>query len=725
MIKLNIDSQKLKEKPATFDGRLRNRLCSRASVKDVEPDQFYYAVTEGRSFTPAVMTGTTGDTWQSQQVICADIDNDSGEKDADGNKIPIDNPLTPDEAMEVMKGYGIDPYFMYYSFSNKPGYPKFRIVLILNKALTDADQATELTARFTGIFNEARPGCADVSTKDNARLFYGGKSGCSIYKSNSFTRIKDLQALPPVEDHDTPAELPELPNFKNGVDPTFEKTKTDAKPEIRGDSGELDEYGNLQLRFEYDREHFDLAGYIIDTTGSRPVKRGNALFFNPCPLCGHNDDFQVTGSVYHCHGKNGGTGGSIIDYLMNKEGLDIGQACDKFKFEIMRYDPDEWKAAYIKRKQKEEEERNKQIEAGYEGHRKAQSSQKDQAKAAGPLPENLKGITFNDYLNVGQFEADINYFKTYKDRKMGLHSQIDKYLTLYPGLAVLGGAPSLGKTTLIVNMIDKLIERGETVLFFTLEQLPIEIITKSLAAELYREDPFTPLTNTDIKNGATCDALEAIKRKYAEKAKNYYIIPGDFKTTAADIVLYVEKFIKGHGVKPIVVIDYLQLIAPPFQFKGGIREYTDENLKTLKDMQKGNELFVIIVSSFNRSSNDEPVSYESFKETGMIEFTCDYVWGLQLKIQDAENTDFYTVIGSKGGRSARPLDERRQLVNKAQARMPKEVEFVSLKNRNGKQFFKAFFNYYPQHDYYIEADADANADFEDAGSVPFDDIEAD
>jgi hypothetical protein len=382
----------------------------------------------------------------------------------------------------------------------------------------------------------------------------------------------------------------------------------------------------------------------------------------------------------------------------------------------MKYDRDEWNAAYLARQNKELARQKKAKEEGT-----AAAS----AGAAATLPGSLKGTTFSNYLSTGQFEADINYFKTYKDRKMGLHSQIDKYLTLYPGLAVLGGAPSLGKTTLISNMIDKLIANGETVLFFTLEQLPIEIISKSLAAELYREDPFTPLTNTDIKNGATCDALEAIKQKYAEKAKNYYIIPGDFKTTAADIVLYVQNFIKHHGVKPIVIIDYLQLIAPPFQFKGGIREYTDENLKTLKDMQKNNELFIIIVSSFNRSSNDEPVSYESFKETSMIEFTCDYVWGLQLTIQDAENTDFYTVIGSKGGRSARPLDERRQLINQAQAKTPKGVEFVSLKNRNGKQFFKAFFNYYPQHDFYIEDDADTEADFGDSKDIPFDDIEAD
>lgn len=319
--------------------------------------------------------------------------------------------------------------------------------------------------------------------------------------------------------------------------------------------------------------------------------------------------------------------------------------------------------------------------------------------------QDVQEMSVSDYLRQGIFEQDINYFKEYKDRKTGLHKDIDKHLTLYPGLAALGGASSLGKTTFIVNLIDNLLTRGETVLFFCLEQLPIEIITKSLARRLIQRDPTSRLTNIDIKNGATSAALEKIKQEYAEQAQNYRIIPGSFRTTAQDITDYVKKYRQEHGgesCKPVVIVDYLQLIAPPAGYKGGIREYTDENIKALKDMQKKNGLFVIMVSNFNRSSNNEPVSYESFKETSMIEYTCDYIWGLQLSILDAENEDFYTVRGTKGGRSERPLDQKRKLVHEAQTGNPKKVEFVSLKNRNGKQAFKAFFNYYPAHDLYTE-----------------------
>ena len=686
-IRLNIDTAEYKEKPSAYAGAIRNRLCNEKSIRTVTPEVLIECVRRGRTFAPAEMTGTTGSTWQSQQVICADIDNDTGEKDADGRKIRIKNPLTPEQASEVMRNYGIDPYFMYYSFSNGENWPKFRIVLILDEVITDPDEAIDLANRFNGIFNAAAEHCADTSSEDNARYFFGGRSDSIFYVSGQTTSKALLQALPEIKE-ETPTEATrtpvELPKAWQGYTSTASQ------------NGAQRTHSDLQRQFEADKANFDLAAFIANVTGSRPVKKGRNLFFNPCPICGHNDDFQVTGSVYHCHSTsvNGGTSGSVIDFLMNYYNVEMGAACDIFKYEIMKYDRNEWRDAYIA-------EKHPQPTAPAP---RAQTPAPAPATDPAPAADVITAADASSYLSGGVFERDIEYFKQYKDRKTGFED-IDKYLTLYPGLAALGGASSLGKTTFVVNLIDRLLDRGETVLYFSLEQLPIEIITKSLARKIYEKDPFTDLTNIDIKNGATSPELEEIKREYAAHATRYQIITGSFRTTAADIVEYVEKYRQTHGgedCKPIVIIDYLQLIAAPVGFRGGIREYTDENIKALKDMQKRNGLFVLMISNFNRSSNYEPVSYESFKETSMIEYTCDYIWGLQLSILDAENDDFYTVIGSKGGRSERPLDQKRKMVNEAQAETPKRVEFVSLKNRNGKQFFKAFFDYFPQHDCYIK-----------------------
>ena len=328
------------------------------------------------------------------------------------------------------------------------------------------------------------------------------------------------------------------------------------------------------------------------------------------------------------------------------------------------------------------------------------------------------------YLESGMFDLDIQYFQKYKDRKIGFPA-IDKYLTLYPGLAALGGQSSLGKTTFAVNIADKLLQRGETVIFFSLEQLPIEIITKILAKRVFESDPTSPLTNIQIKNGASGPELERVKKEFvrSDASQNFKIITCNFRTTAADIASYVEDFVeRNDGLKPIVIIDYLQLIAPPDGFKGGIREATEENVKTLKDMQKRNGLFVIMISNFNRASNLKPVDYSAYRETGMIEYTCDYVWALQLSIQASK--DFY-IVRSEHGKSRRSDEDKIEQIKAAQKQNPKKVEFVSLKNRNGKQSFEAFFDYYPAHDAFIEEPEGENKYKGDAAAGAFDTLDFD
>lgn len=312
--------------------------------------------------------------------------------------------------------------------------------------------------------------------------------------------------------------------------------------------------------------------------------------------------------------------------------------------------------------------------------------------------DSFRMINVGDFIEENGYDDSIQYFQRYHDRKIGFEN-LDKYLTLYPGVACLGGASSLGKTTFAVNVVDNLLANGETVIYFALEQLPIELVTKSLARRVYELDPFSRINNIDIKNGATSEALVRAKSEYKQTAQHYYIVEGDFTFTAQKIIKYVESFISATGIRPIVVIDYLQLIAPPEGFRGTLREIVDENLKAIKDLSKRNELFILLISSFNRSSYKEPVSMESFKESSMIEYTCDYILGLQLSI--LEDSSFYTTAGSRGGERDNNNDKKEKMLYEAINRSPKEVELVGLKNRNGKQRFKCFFKYYMQYDVFV------------------------
>ncbi len=328
------------------------------------------------------------------------------------------------------------------------------------------------------------------------------------------------------------------------------------------------------------------------------------------------------------------------------------------------------------------------------------------ADVAGNVAANLEppqtdappvALSVADYFGRLYYDSALGYFAKYKDRKTGF-SGLDKYLTLYPGLCVLGGSASLGKTTFCVNVADNLIQAGETVLYFTLEQEPVEIITKLLARRRYALDPETAPTNTAIKNGLTDATLEKIKLDFTGAAASRFILwRCDFTITAAGIRDAVAGYMSQNpGKKPVVIIDYLQLISPPPSFRGDQRAGVDSTIKELKTMQRDFELFVLLVSSFNRSSYTEPVTYESFKESGLIEYTADYVLGLQLAI--LESPSFYRRIGALGGSRDTTRDEKTRAIYDESRNTPKAVEVVALKNRNGKQTFKAFFNYWPQFD---------------------------
>ncbi|MBQ5565585.1 MAG: DUF2344 domain-containing protein, partial [Clostridia bacterium] len=47
---------------------------------------------------------------------------------------------------------------IYRTFSSSAALPKFRVVLVLDRPITTASEAENLTARFTNLFNSVAPG---------------------------------------------------------------------------------------------------------------------------------------------------------------------------------------------------------------------------------------------------------------------------------------------------------------------------------------------------------------------------------------------------------------------------------------------------------------------------------------------------------------------------------------------------------------------------------------
>lgn len=266
---------------------------------------------------------------------------------------------------------------------------------------------------------------------------------------------------------------------------------------------------------------------------------------------------------------------------------------------------------------------------------------------------------------------------------------------LYEGLYVMGAISSLGKTTLIMQVADQIAQAGQDVLIFSLEMARSEIMAKSISrhtCQLAGErgiDTAAAKTARGITSGAryaTYSPLELGLIKdamaaYSSYAGHVFILEGVGDIGAEQIRKAVEEHIHHTGAAPVVIVDYLQILAPADP-RMTDKQNTDKAVMELKRISRDYKMPVIGISSFNRANYSTKVSMEAFKESGAIEYSSDVLIGLQLKGSGEKNFDVQT----------------------AKEKSPREVELHILKNRNGKTTGKQGiqFNYYPMFNFYRE-----------------------
>lgn len=307
-----------------------------------------------------------------------------------------------------------------------------------------------------------------------------------------------------------------------------------------------------------------------------------------------------------------------------------------------------------------------------------------------PTSDNPQPDSISEYLER-TFTDDLRHFSTFKDKKTGFDN-LDKHCGgLYPGLYVIGAISSLGKTTFIHQMGDQLAAAGNHILFFSLEQSRLEMVTKSISRTMARRSISTAVSAINIRSRGITPEVLAAAEEYNETAKNISVIECNFNESIESILKYIHDYMaKNPGIKPVTIVDYLQII-PPSDPRQDIRAKVDNIVRGLKKIQSENDLVIFIVSSINRSNYLYPIDFESFKESGGIEYTADVIWGLQLQVL---NDDIFD--------SDKKIKEKRELVRKAKMAEPRKMELVCLKNRYGISSYKCGFNYYPRFDLFAE-----------------------
>ena len=298
---------------------------------------------------------------------------------------------------------------------------------------------------------------------------------------------------------------------------------------------------------------------------------------------------------------------------------------------------------------------------------------------------------------LSEFIADIEK-RHNKDCVSTGFENLDEILDggFYPGLYIIGAISSLGKTTFALQVADNAAKKGQDVLVFSLEMGKQELIAKSISRLSFQKckswgsDLDFATTTRNLMNGKSLNSKERVDflneciKGYSDYAGRifYHIGIGDIGVEKIKSV--IARHIRITGRKPLVIIDYLQIIAP-FDMRATDKQNTDKAVVELKRASRDYDVPIFAISSFNRENYTSPVNIASFKESGAIEYTSDVLMALQFKGMDYLKKEDGKYEDEKS-RTARIIQLRNE--QEKNAEIPgkaQELQLKILKNRNGRK----------------------------------------
>lgn len=200
---------------------------------------------------------------------------------------------------------------------------------------------------------------------------------------------------------------------------------------------------------------------------------------------------------------------------------------------------------------------------------------------------------------------------------------------LSKGLTIIGANTGLGKTTFALQLADNVAQQPNTkVLFFSLELTEYELVSKSLSRLSYLDDNLTNHTPNDFISNRV-DDLDTYYSHYEPIESNVYIVYNvrDVVKISKSICEFCNNF---ENDKVVVIIDYIQFI----DCNGNNdKQNVDIITRELKALANNYNIPIVAISSLSREGakrND----ISSFKESGSIEYTADYLIIMYQKEND-------------------------------------------------------------------------------------------
>ena len=215
-------------------------------------------------------------------------------------------------------------------------------------------------------------------------------------------------------------------------------------------------------------------------------------------------------------------------------------------------------------------------------------------------------------------------------------------------LIIIGAVSGAGKTTYAMQIMDHIAKSGRDVLIFSLEMSRNELMAKSISRETRWHDmpeyfvgsaTAQQVLNIIEQEEEKRERIESALQRYGDYAGRIYIKEGNLKLTVDHIIKGIKDHIKFTGNKPAVLIDYIQVLAPPDALSTD-KQNIDTVVTALKTTARDLEIPIIGISSFNRNSYGV-LSMAGMKGSGNIEYTADTIItiGYRYRLEEWNKTD--------------------------------------------------------------------------------------
>lgn len=329
--------------------------------------------------------------------------------------------------------------------------------------------------------------------------------------------------------------------------------------------------------------------------------------------------------------------------------------------------------------------------------------------ASSHIVQTLPMFSAEDYFTKGQWDADQKEFQSLTPVYLG-YPEFDREQPLYVGMYVFMAGSGIGKTTFLGSAADNMAAAGNHVLFFSFEQTAHEMYAKSLARyinrryhqnsdpSLYQYDRFTAMSIRRGHADGKTELNEQMDAYVKDVSNRLSIVSCTLDTTVEDILDSVDTYMHVHNVRPVVIIDYLQIIQAT-EVNGRIlpdeRLNLDHIVKSLKQYQKDNKLVMILISSVNRENYLQVTDMSSMKSSSLIEFSADFVAGLNMAVMLDEG---FETKSSGRGKKDTTTNDKRLMLGDAKGADERDVVLRVVKNRYGKANMMFFFEYEPAYD---------------------------